>query len=160
MRHGSSNDGSSSDGSPSRRPPKHGRPGQLRPWPLVLLGLLGLSACDAPVVGNWRSDHELGDAKRNQLAVYGDFTVKATVFATSVSDPASWVEFRFKGVWQDEGEIFDFDLNCDTGICTKADEFKMECLAVEEDDGDEKLDCTGDQLWSDYPLDWERKPTE
>ena len=62
--------------------------------------------------------------------------------------------------WQDEGETFDFDLNCEKGICTKADEFKMECLAVEEDDGDEKLDCTGDQLWSDYPFDWERKPTE
>jgi hypothetical protein len=120
------------------------------------LGPVGLCACSAPVVGNWQSDSELGNGKRNQLAVYDDFTAEATIHATPVNDTNTWIEFRFDAVWQDEGEEFDFEMTCDKGSCTKADEFTMECVAVEEDDGDEMLDCNAGQLWSKYPFDWER----
>ncbi len=122
-----------------------------------MLGSLGLLllACDAPVVGTWESDSKLGNGKRNKLETLSDNTGDATIWATSCKDCDDWVQFEFDVEWEDKGLEFDLKMECDKGPCD-GDDFEMECEVIEEDDGDEKMDCKGSGKWKSYPFDWRR----
>ena len=124
--------------------------------------LFGLTACDAPVVGNWRSVSKMGNGQRNELSVSGDYTGEAKIHAASVQAPDTWTTLRFELTWgaTEDGEDYEFDLECDKGVCTKADEFDMVCKGIQLDSGEERLDCSGEKLWRDYPFNWERSPDE
>jgi hypothetical protein len=122
---------------------------------LLVLALLGTACSDPPVVGEWQSDKKLGNGSKNQLSVFDDFTGEATVYATPIGAPDQWVKFRFNIDWEDEVDEFDLEMDCRGDACAD-DDFKMECEVIEEDDGDEKLDCTANKKWSQYPFNWER----
>jgi hypothetical protein len=124
----------------------------------ALVLFLCATGCESPIVGQWESDTELGNGEKNKLEVFKDFTAELTVFATPIGQPDAWMEFRFDGQWEDDDTEFDFEWECDGGACTEADQFTMECEAVEEEDGDEKLDCRGAEgsLWRSYPFDFQR----
>lgn len=125
---------------------------------LVLTGLLaGLATgCTAPIVGNWESDKRLDNGEKSKLAVFDDFSGEASIYATSKADPATWVNFSFDFIWEDEVDEFDFAMECSSDNCGEGNDFTMECRVIEVDSGAEKLDCSADGRWADYPLDWER----
>lgn len=110
-------------------------------------------ACTSPVSGKWRSDKTLGNGEKNKLEVFDDNKADATVHATPSGDPNAWVVFEFKANWEDQGEEFEFDMNCKGGPCN-GDDFKMDCEVIDTDSGD-KMDCTADQKWSRYIFNWE-----
>lgn len=119
--------------------------------------MLLLAACDAPVVGKWESDKWVADHQRNQLVVDSDNSGEALIWATPKTDLTAWVKFRFDVRWEeeDEGRQFDFALDCTSDSC---DSFVMRCYVVSaDDDYPDNMDChTGNNMWKDYPLDWER----
>ncbi len=119
-----------------------------------------LVGCDAPIVGDWRSDKKLGNGERNKLHVWDDYTGQALIYATPTGDPSAWVKFTFDLDWEDETEEFDLHMDCDTGPCD-GDDFTMECEVVDEgDDTVLKLNCQGNKKWANYPLDWEEELDE
>jgi hypothetical protein len=125
-------------------------------WRLALLAcLLPLTACHAPAVGFWESDSKLGNGERNKLQLYDDLGGKAEIWATTCETCNDWVEFKFDVEWEEQGTEFDLDMECSKGNCDGSD-FKMECEVIEEDSGEEKMDCKGDGSWSNYPFDWQR----
>jgi hypothetical protein len=125
-----------------------------------LAAALVLGGCSSPVEGNWQSDTELGNGRRNEMSVSADGTAEATVFATPKDDRGNWVRFEFEAEWQQDGSEFDFDMECKVGPCD-GNNFKMECEVIEEEaDGDEKLNCAGSVKWQEYPFDWERGDAE
>jgi hypothetical protein len=129
--------------------------------PLAVIATLLLVGCEAPIVGDWRSDKKLGNGKRNKLHVWDDYTGQAIIYATPAYDPLTWVKFDFDIAWEDETEQFDLHMDCDDGPCD-GDDFTMECEVVDEgDDKTIKLNCKANKKWKDYPLDWEEDlPTE
>jgi hypothetical protein len=122
---------------------------------LALLAAGAAGCASPPVLGVWRSDDKLGNGERNKLVVNEDFTGSATIYATPKGQPQSWQKFKFDVAWEDEVEEFDFKMKCASDACTDADEFTMECQAIEMDDGAYKMDCDGNKRWADYPFDWE-----
>ena len=122
----------------------------------LLVSLLALTACDAPVVGLWESDSKLGNGERNELELYSDATGDAKIWATTCKECNDWVRFKFDVVWEDQGAQFELDMECDEGPCTGSD-FKMDCEVFEEaESGEEKMDCSGNGSWSGYAFDWQR----
>ena len=114
-----------------------------------------LGGCDAPIVGDWRSDKKLANGERNKLNIWSDYTGNAIMYATPAYDHTTWVKFKFDVVWEDETEEFDLKMDCRSGPCD-GDDFTMECQVIDEgDDQLLKLGCDGNKKWSDYPLDWE-----
>ena len=116
-----------------------------------------LCACDAPVVGAWESD-TLGNDDKNHLTVDSDFSGKAELHVTPKNEPNNWRTIDFKLDWEDEGNEFDFALECDSDNCD-GDDFVMECQVIEPEDGTEdRLDCkTNSDKWAEYPLQFERE---
>ncbi len=126
---------------------------------LAMIVALHLVGCDAPIVGDWRSDKVLGNDKRNKLHVWSDNTGQAIIYATPASDPLNWVKFNFDIEWEDFTEEFDLHMDCNDGPCD-GDDFTMECEVVDEgDDKVLKLNCNANKKWEDYPLDWEEDLT-
>lgn len=128
------------------------------PWTSLVLVLAGcLAGCSDPVEGDWQSDSELGNGRRNELSVFGDGTAEATIFATPKNEPAVWHRFEFDADWEKNDTEFDFKMDCNVGPCN-GDDFDMECKVIkdEADDDAEKLDCTAHDKWAAYPFDWER----
>ncbi|MSP26098.1 MAG: hypothetical protein EXR75_13255 [Myxococcales bacterium] len=126
----------------------------------LLLGLLlvcSLSACDGPLVGEWRSDKKLGNDKRNSLSIASDSTGTATIYATPASDHSVWTAFEFNVSWGPDAEEFDLAMNCARGPCDNND-FVMECIVIDEQNGEtEKLECDARGNWQGYVFDWERR---
>jgi hypothetical protein len=122
----------------------------------LVAALLAVAGCKSVVVGDWQSDTELANGRRNELSVSSDGSAEATIFATPDNAHDTWVGFAFEAEWEQDGDEFDFLMECDQGPCDGND-FKMECQVIkEEEDGDEKLDCNGAAKWTNYPFDWER----
>lgn len=121
----------------------------------LLAAALVLTGCSAPVIGDWRSDQELGNERHNTLSVYDDLTAEAVIFATPKNDLGYWVRFDYDADWEDLDDEFDFDMECKEGPC-EGEDFTMSCQVLESDDGVEMLDCEGEDRWQDYPFDWER----
>lgn len=126
-----------------------------------LFSLLLLTACEAPIVGNWQSDAKLPNGERNTMTVKSDLLGKAVIFATPEWDHNQWVKFRFdiKGTEKDDGYRFDFEMRCteaSNGACI--DRFKMDCKVYDGDDngGLDKANCKGNGTWAYYAFDWER----
>lgn len=118
--------------------------------------LLSLTACSAPVVGEWLSDSKLSNGEKNRLTVYSDNTGDARVFATSKTDLQSYTKFKFTFDWEPDGDAFDFKMKCSDGPCDN-DDFDMGCKVISEsDDRADKMDCKGSDRWKDYPFNWER----
>lgn len=131
----------------------------LAPARVTLLGVFlagSLAACDAPIVGEWRSDKKLGNGERNVLTVASDFTGTAEIFATPASNHALWNKFEFDVEWEDDVEEYDLTMDCDKGPCDK-DDFVMECIVIDEENGEvEKLECKAGGEWAKYVFDFER----
>ena len=93
---------------------------------LLLASCAACTGCTAPPVGFWESDNKLGNGKRNKLEVYDDYTGNAKLYATLSNDPETWYRFEFDIIWEDFGDVFEFDLNCSDGPCeSNADDFDM-----------------------------------
>src|SRR5262245_33123959 len=122
----------------------------------LLAALLAVAGCKSVVVGDWQSDSELANGKRNELSVSSDGSAEATIFATPDNAHDTWVRFEFEADWEQDGDEYDFEMQCEQGQWVGND-FKMECQVIEEEeDGDHKLDCHGEAKWTNYPFDWER----
>lgn len=125
---------------------------------LIAVSLLA-AACSNPVEGEWRSDKQLPNEQRNSMTVDSDFSGKATIYATPAFDLGAWAKFKFEfdGEEKDDGYRWDFEMDCKSEQCN-GDDFKMKCKVFSGDDngGLDKLNCTGDGRWTDYPFDWER----
>jgi hypothetical protein len=125
---------------------------------LLVPAALLLAACDAPVVGDWRSDNQLTDGSRNTMSVDGDLAGTAKFHATPANDTGAWVrfEFDFTGKEADDGMSWRFSMSCSSGPCN-GDDFKMNCQVIDEGSNSPvKMKCTGNARWTGYPFDWEQ----
>jgi len=116
-----------------------------------------MAGCASSPEGEWQSDKTLGNGEKNEMSLTaGDMRGKATIWAIRAGD-SGFTEFEFDVDWQEKrnGE-FEFDMECDEGPCDGgANDFEMECDFIDTTAG-EKLDCEGDERWSETVLQWER----
>lgn len=124
----------------------------------LALGAVAMAGCSSPPVGSWQSDSKLPNGEYNKLVVDGDFIGEAKIYATPANDTTFWVKFKFDvdGAQTEEGTAWVFSMNCKSGPCS-GDDFKMTCEVISEGaDQADKMNCTGNKKWDDYPFDWER----
>jgi hypothetical protein len=111
---------------------------------------LNLTACDDdsgpdPIIGDWKLTERVCD-EYAEMEVEDDLEGTATIYFVYGAD-CWYADFDFEV--ERDGKEYIFDMECD-GDCGELD-FEMEC----ELDGDE-LECEGDEMWNDFPLDWEK----
>ena len=128
---------------------------------LLIPTALLLVACDAPVVGDWRSDNALTDGSRNTMSVASDLSGTAKFHATPANDTGAWVrfDFDFTGQEADDGMSWRFKMTCtaDSSVPCDADDFKMDCQVIDEgSSAPMKMKCQGSAKWTGYPFDWEQ----
>lgn len=111
---------------------------------LVSLGSFGCAG--EAVVGTWESDG--AGSARNRMDVADDMTGEATIYFYYDDDLYS-ADFDVDATEHDGG--YDFELTC-RGDCNELD-FTMECDLRGDDD---ELRCSGNGLWEDYELEWEK----
>ena len=122
----------------------------------ILLTLTPLAmGCSSPIEGEWQSRQKLSNKKRNVLRAYGDASAELKMYV-KLAPTAALTKIKFEGDWAEEGEDFEFDLECDSGCPsgTKVD-FKMDCSVI---DG-VALDCEAKAPFSDYGF-FEFEPLE
>lgn len=124
---------------------------------LILSFTATMVGCAASPEGKWQSDKTLGNGEKNEMSLTaGDMRGKATIWAIRAGE-SSYSEFDFDVEWKEKsnGE-YEFDMECDDGPCEDgANDFEMECDFIDTTAG-EKLDCKGDERWSETILQWER----
>lgn len=122
--------------------------------------LLCLTACgaDHPIVGVWQSDQAIGNGLRNEMTIRAGNDGRALIYAAPESqqaDPGSYQEFLFDVAWGNEGDQYQLNMSCRLGECDGTNDFRMECFVFEENDGDVKMECTGNNRFAGYPFGWE-----
>lgn len=114
----------------------------------LLASVVALVGCTDPIVGDWEGDGG-GVSLDNELSLYDDGTGEATIYYSFEGDSSVYhTEFEISWRAAASGD-YELEMECD-GTC--ADEnFTMEC---EMNDAEDKMDCEGDKIWSEYSFEW------
>ncbi len=112
---------------------------------LSFLAML-LGGCASPVEGEWQSREKLSNKERNRLIVLGDGTANLKMY-TALAPSAGLTKIKFEGTWLDDGDEYEFELECDSGCPSGTSvDFRMDCVLGEN----EALDCEARAPFKDY----------
>ena len=130
----------------------------------LLLAALSCGSCtlinefeDPAAVGNWESLELQAGSNKNQLAVKLNGAGSARLHLTIQSDPNTPQSEEFDLKWDyRNGSTFELVMICRSsslGQCSGSD-FLQTCRPSTSG---KKMECSGDGVWSNYSLNWERR---